>query len=234
MGVPIPHQQRTITVEQVLRRQTALPPGWDEMSPDARVQFLRWRNDCIVHHQQQNPRRPQGRPVGGQRRTEERLNGDPMWSHVVTPPRTTNSSRRDYRPISPEFEPTAAEHNDSPYHLFPRNELPSHIRLVHHQPLRPPPMSPTVDPEWLHEVSQAFGPEGVAQLRQEQFRVMHTQNNSNNREYRPPQMVHAPPPPPQSQVPTAVPINPGQMTAFRRDSLTRTVQGRRRFTPNTR
>ena len=188
------------------------------MDPRARVQFVRWRNECIAHHNLQQPN-PRGRPTFGERR-----NGG--WDH---------SSRRVHRPLTPEVEPSrprnVAEANNPPYHPMHPKALPSHIRL-HSQYTPPLSISQPVDPEWFREVSQVYGPEGVAQLRNDQFRVMHAQNSPNTSGYRPPQIVHAPPPPP-PQLPIPVP-DPGQMAEFTRNAMIRAAQGRRRSTPTPR
>lgn len=192
------------------------------MDPRARVQFVRWRNECINHHtlQQSNTR---GRPTVGQRRNEAPPNGAPRWDH---------SSRRVHRPLTPEVEPSrprnVVEANNSSYHPTQPKPLPPHIRL-HSQYTPPQSISQPIDPEWFREVSQVYGPEGLAQLRNDQFRVMQAQNSPNTSGYRPPQIVHAPPPPPPHS-PIPVPVDSGQMAEFTRNAMMRAAQGRRRPT----
>lgn len=207
------------------------------MSPDVRVQFLRWRNDCIAHHNaQQNPRRPHGRPMGAQRRNEAQPNGAPRWVNVAATTGNTNSTPRGFPPLSSEFESdrprNAAEGNNPPFHVVQPNAPPFHIRELP-QPIPPPPMPQTIDPEWLREVSLALGPEGVTELQKKQFRIMHAQNNPNKRGFRHPQIIRAPPPPP-PPVPIPFSVDPGQMAEFTSTPMMRTVQGRRRSTPNPR
>jgi hypothetical protein len=227
-----------MTPEQIVRRHDTLPPEWDRMNAETRVQYLRWRTDCITNQQNQNSRRPHGRHTGVQRRNDAPSNGAPRWVNEEAMTRNNNSTGRGYRPLSPEFESNRPSHipdNYNPQYQFGR-DVPSHIRIPPEYTLPPPPPTPqNIDPEWFREVSQALGPEGVAQLRKEQFRVGHAQNNPNNRRYGPPQMVHpssAPPPP--SHIPIPAPIDPGHMADFSHIAMMGVVQGRRRSTPNPR
>lgn len=206
------------------------------MDPRAQAEFLHWRSDCIVHHNrhQSNPHRSHARPIGNRRRNEAPRNGAPRRGNLVPMSSIGSLGRRSHRPPTPEFEPNrprnAVETSNQPFHSVQPSAAPFHIQQ-HLQSVPPLPMPQSIDPEWLREVSQVFGPEGITQIRQDQLRVTQAQNNPNKRVYRPPQIIHAPPPPPLPQVPIPVPMDLGQMAEFTHNAMMRT---RRRSTPTPR
>jgi len=207
------------------------------MNHDTRVQFLRWRGDSYAYHghrQHPPPRNRPSRPVVDQRANAVQA-GDPLvWGHRDANTRQHSGVRR--------VNTLSNGQSNKPRNPSQIIEPPVHnvqaIRWQHPQVVQPtPPPLPgqdyeTIDLEWLHEVSQALGPEGVAQLRTEQFR--HIQAPNNRGLYRPPQIVHAPQPPLPPQVPIPVPVDPGQMAEFARNAMIRTVQGRHRSAPSPR
>jgi hypothetical protein len=199
------------------------------MDPRAQAEFLHWRNDCIAHHsrQQSNPRRSHARSMGVQRRNEAPRNGASRRGNLVPMNSIGSLGRRSHRPPTPEFEPNRPR---NAFHTLQTSATPFHIQQPL-QPVPPLPMPQSIDPEWLREVSQVFGPEGVAQIRQDQLRVTQAQNNPNKRVYPPPQIIHAPPPPPLPQVPIPVPMDIGQIAEFTHNAM---MRARRRSTPTPR
>ncbi len=206
------------------------------MNPDTRVEFLRWRSDCYAYHghRQPPPRNRPSRPVVDQRPNEVQRNDPFVRSYRDASSRQPTRARR--------VNALSNSQSNKPRNPPQGNEPPFHnVQPIWWQPPQiaqpPPPPVPrqdyqTIDPDWLREVSQALGPEGVAQLRTEQFRHIHAQNNQGL--YRPPQMVHAPQPLLPPQVPIPVPGAPGQMAEFARNAMISAVQGRRRSAPSPR
>jgi hypothetical protein len=191
-----------------------------ESTRRARSQFIRWRNDCLAHYSLQNgPSRDNG---PGPRAIHVPLRRNRHQGSVAdssVPPAVTFDAPRGQWGYMAPFTPSPGIRADGA--APPRAQQQGNMQHATRNPPQgpnppggqlnpprrlsriPPDVLPgnTIDPEWLREVSQAFGPQGIQQLQQEQLHVMIEQRpipqlGFNTPTNRPPQIVHAPHPPP--------------------------------------
>lgn len=201
------------------------------MSHRAQAEFKRWRYDCIAHSTQP---------------PHEMLQlGD---NQPIPAPRGRVQSIT-------ERGPNARSSNDGEENFTtpgilrfpnPPRVLPSHIRVNPYSRVA----YHSLDPDWLREVSQAFGPQAIDRLQQEQLQALYRQPpsppppppippNTIDRSYR--QITHEPPIPSppniNSRTSRQIPGHPQPQTLHVQQRLAvagamqRTLQGTRKSDP---
>jgi hypothetical protein len=148
LRIPIPPQQETIEAE-LASGGPVLPTGWAEMSSTARREFLQWRG------QQQLPNARQY-DVPRNRRPAARLGTH--WQ-VALEQRAGAAP-----PIYP---------GPPSYHLQLQLQAHAAHGMAGHAERN---RQSGLDPEWVREVSQAIGEEGLQQVQQDHMRALHPED----------------------------------------------------------
>lgn len=188
LGLQIPEQQQHLTELHYLEHYglEAYPPRWEDTFPRAQTAFLAWRDEIQEHYRRVHfPNLSTEIPANmddaaRQRRRwieavqQRQANRQEVIARVQRLRRERDAGRRQGAGRNRTGQPqdTADQRWRGIRHARPQGNRPA----PPNPPLPAPPVAtPAIDPEWLQNVSQAFGADGVNQVQRDSLRLIFEQ-----------------------------------------------------------